>query len=238
MVEGTGALTTSKNITLFSAQRRFPKTIPLDSKTNVGLITTASGARSFRACCDTVNSPETKEMNIFTTHVIADEEDDESFQRKDPVEPATQDETNQTKPVDELMTEAPKTSLVDMGPVAQVIPDDKEPTALDPHDELLRWHYPLGHLPFDRMKQLASAGQLPKRLLACKKPFCSASQYGKMTKRPWRVKGENKKTSKTTTKPGQTVSVDQLELNNPGLIAQLKGELTQQRYKYATVFVD
>ena len=136
------------------------------------------------------------------------------------------------------MTEAPKTPLVDMGPVAHVIPDDKEPTALDPHDELLRWHYRLGHLPFDRIKQLASAGQLPKRLLACKKPFCSACQYGSMTKRPWRVKGENKGTTKTAKRPGQIVSVDQLESNTPGLIAQLKGKLTQQRYKYATVFVD
>ena len=69
------------------------------------------------------------------------------------------------------MTEAPKTSLVDMGPIAHVIPDDKEPTTLDPHDELLHWHYCLGHLPFDRIKQLASAGQLPNRLLACKKSF-------------------------------------------------------------------
>ena len=175
-VEGTGALTTSKNVTLFWAQRRFTKTVPLDSKTNVGLTTTASGARSFRAFCATVNGPETKELNIFTTHVIPEEEDDESFQPKDPVEPATQDETNQPKPVEEVMTEAPKTSLVNMGPVAHVIPDDKEPTTLDPHNELLRWHHRLGHLPFDRIKQLASAGQLPKRLLACKKPFCSACQ--------------------------------------------------------------
>ena len=238
MVEGTGALTTSKNITLFWAQKRFTKTVPLDSTTNVGLTTTASGARSFRAFCATVNSPETKEMNIFTTHVIPDEEDDESFQPKDPVEPATQDETDKTKPVGEVMTEAPKTPLVDMGPITHVIPDDKEPTALDPHDELPRWHYRLGHLPFDHIKQLASAGQLRKRLLACKKPFCSACQYGKLTKRPWRVKGENKKTTKTATRPGQIVSVDQLESNTPGLITQLKGKLMQQWYKYTTVFVD
>ena len=238
MVEGTGALTTSKNITLFWAQRRFTKTVPLDSKTNVGLTTTASGARSFRAFCATVNSPETKEMNIFTTHVSPDEENDESFQPKDPVEPDTQDETDQTKPVDETMTEAPKTSLVDMGPITHVIPDNKEPAAVDPHDELLRWRYRLGHLPFDRIQQLASTGQLPKHLLACKKPFCSTCQYGKMTKRPWRVKGENKKTTKTATRPGQIVLVDQLESNTLGLIAQLKGKLTQQRYKYATVFVD
>ena len=59
-----------------------------------------------------------------------------------------------------------------------------------------------------------------------------------MTKRPWRVKGEDKKATKTVTRPGQIVSVDQLESNTPGLIAQFKGNLTQQRYKCATVFVD
>ena len=59
-----------------------------------------------------------------------------------------------------------------------------------------------------------------------------------MTKRPWRVKGDDNKATKTATRPGQIVLVDQLESNTPGLIAQLKGKLTLQRYKYATVFVD
>ena len=57
--EGTGALTTSKTITLFWAQRRYAKTVPLDPKTNVGLTTTAAGARSFRAFCAKINVPET-----------------------------------------------------------------------------------------------------------------------------------------------------------------------------------
>ena len=203
MAEGTVALTTSKNITLFWAQRRFTKTVPLDPKTNVGLTMTASGARSFRAFCATVNYPETKEMNIFTTHVIPEEEDDESFQPKDPAEPATQDETDQMNSLDEVMTDALKTSLVDMGPVTHIIPDDQEPTSLDLHNELLRWHYRLGHLPFEHIQQLASTGQIPKRLLSCKKPFCSACQYGKMTKRPWRVKGEDKKATKMAQDPGR-----------------------------------
>ena len=238
MAEGTRALTSSKIITLFWAQRRFTKTVPLDSKTNVELTMTASGAWSFRAYCATVSAPETKEMNILTTHVIPEEEDDESFQPKDPVEPATQDETEQMKATDEVMTEVPKTSLVDMGPVTHVIPDNQEPTSLDPHDELLWWYYRLGHLPFDCIRQLVSTGQLPKRLLSCKKPLCSACQYGILTKRPWRVKGDDKKATKTATRPGQIVSVDQLESNTPGLIAQLKGKLTQQRYRYATLFID
>ena len=240
IAEGTGALTTSKNITLFWAQKRFTKTVPLDPKTNVGLTTTAPGARDFRSFCATLTMPETRQMNIFATHVIPDEEEDESFQPQDPIEPPTQqdDGTEKNKTAEDIMTELPKTSIINMGPVPHVIPDDQEPTSLDPHDELLRWHYRLGHLPFDRIRQLATQGQLPKRILSCKKPFCAACQYGKMTKRPWRVKGENKTNTKIATRPGQIISVDQLESNTPGLIAQLKGKLTQQRYKYATVFVD
>ena len=204
----------------------------------MGLTTTTSNARSFRAFCATVTAPETKQSNIFPTHIIPDEEDDESFQPKDPVDPATQDETYQAKTTDKEMTKVLKTPVIDMGPITHIIPDDKEPKSLDQHDELLRWHYCLGHLPFDRIRQHASKGQLPKRLLSCKKPFCSACQYGKMTKRPWRVKGDDKKATKVATQPGQIVLVDQLESETPGLIAQLKGKLTQQRYKYATVFVD
>ena len=105
MAEGTGALSTSKSITLFWAQRCFVKTVPLDSKTNVGLTMTASGARSFRAFCATVTVPKTKNTNIFTTHIIPDEEDDESFQPKDPIEPAAQEEIDQVQTTNKVMTE-------------------------------------------------------------------------------------------------------------------------------------
>ena len=37
------------------------------------------------------------------------------------------------------MVTEPKTTLVDLGPITHVIPEDQEPTLLDPHDELLRW---------------------------------------------------------------------------------------------------
>ena len=58
---------------------------------------TASGARSYHAFCAAVTVPETVQPNIFTTHVIPDEDDDESFQPKDPVEPPAQEEDNQEK---------------------------------------------------------------------------------------------------------------------------------------------
>ena len=114
--EGTGALTTSKNIILFWSQRRYSKLVPLNPKTNVGMTTTASGARSFRAFHVTVTAPETQQTNIFTTHVIPDEEDDDSFQPRDPVETIMpEDETNEpvSNESQKVMTPEHKTTLIE-----------------------------------------------------------------------------------------------------------------------------
>ena len=179
--EGTGAITTSKTITLFWSQRQFTKTVPLDKTTNVGLTTTAPGTRSFRAFCATMERPETNQMNIFTTHIIPSDEDDESFQPKDPVEPPVEsqqpigDHTKEPLPTeDDAAITTPQATIINMEPITHVIPEDPEPKSLDPQDKLLRWHYRLGHLPFDHIKQLANNGQLPKRLLTCHTPFCAA----------------------------------------------------------------
>ena len=168
----------------------------------MGLTTTADRSLSYRAFCASIDAEETNQTNIFTTHVIPNDEDDESFQPSDPVAPPAPEEDDPVA----YPEQSPKasgqglmTTLVDLGPISHMIPEDPEPTSLDPHNELLRWHYRLGHLPFDQVKQLAQTGQLSKRLLASKKPFCAACQYGKMTRRPWRVKGDNKETTKTAT---------------------------------------
>ena len=59
-----------------------------------------------------------------------------------------------------------------------------------------------------------------------------------MTQRPWRVKGDAQHKTKIATQSGQVVSVDQLEAPTLGFVAQFKGILTTQRYKYALIFVD
>ena len=87
-------------------------------------------------------------------HVIPDDEDDDSFQPRDLVGPPAPEEDDQvTSPEQshEVTDPGPMTTLVDLGPISHVIPEDPEPTLLDPHDELLRWHYRLGHLPVDRI---------------------------------------------------------------------------------------
>ncbi|KAL7481171.1 hypothetical protein ACHAW6_007756 [Cyclotella cf. meneghiniana] len=60
-----------------------------------------------------------------------------------------------------------------------------------------------------------------------------------MTKVPWQTKGnESGKQVFKATRPGQVVSVDQMISTQPGFVAQLKGKLTVQCYKAATIFVD
>ena len=205
--EGAGALTTSKNTTLFWAQWRFAKTVPLDTKTNMGLTTTASGSHSFCSFCATIKAPETMQHNIFTSHVIPDEEN-ESFQPKDLVELPDSDTEEMADALgklnDTMTQEHPHTTMVDLGPITHMIPEYQEQTSLDPHDELIRWHYRLGHLSFERIRPLACSGHLPKRMLTSKKPFCTACQYRKLSMHPWRVNGDVKGTMKVASRPDKS----------------------------------
>jgi hypothetical protein len=60
-----------------------------------------------------------------------------------------------------------------------------------------------------------------------------------MTKLPWHGK-ESKSSHKVfvATKPGETVSVNQMTLTEVGFFAQLKGSPTKKWYKCCTIFVD
>ena len=71
-------------------------------------------------------------------------------------------------------------------------------------------------------------------------PACAACLFGKATKRRWRHNSPtNKRANLLQTKsPGERISVDMLQSPHPGLVAQMTGILTRQRYNYATVYVD
>ena len=79
------------------------------------------------------------------------------------------------------------------------------------------------------MKELMNHGTLPRRLMKVDTPFCASCQYGKMTQRPWRVKGDAQQETKIATQTGQVVSVNQLESPALGFVAQLKGILTTRK---------
>ncbi len=110
------------------------------------------------------------------------------------------------------------------------VPSDKQA-------ELMHWHYCLGHLLFPKLKALAKIGEIPKHLANILPPVCAGCAFGAMTRVPWK----NRETTKTVfkaTKPGQCVSVDQMISTQVGFYAQLKGSLTKQQYRGATIFVD
>ena len=177
----------------------------------------------------------------FDTHVIPDDDDEASLQPSDPIQPQTQ-EIQPQFPLQQIgaptMTQEQggntltTTTQVDFTPLQQedkpnLIEQEEEPTKLTPSDELLRWHYKLGHAPFKLLQRIVMQGDLPRILASVIPPFCAACKYGKQTKHLWRTKGPQGHIC-TTTQPGQVVSVDQLESTMPGFVAQLKGLLTMQ----------
>jgi len=110
---------------------------------------------------------------------------------------------------------------------------------VDGMSEWMRWHYRLGHMSFRKMKILCTMGFLPKRFLKLKNPKCAGCLYGSMTRQPWRNKGQsNVRSIHKSSRPGQCISIDQMESSTPGFIAHTKGILTRHRYTSATIFVD
>ena len=114
--------------------------------------------------------------------------------------------------------------------------EDRQKSTLEA--ELLMAHHRFQHISFSKLQEMARQGILPRRLAHCKIPSCSACLYGKATKRAWQSKQRKQRQEKKALKPGEVISVDQMVSPIPGLIAQMVGVLTRQRYKYATVFVD
>jgi GAG-pre-integrase domain len=104
-----------------------------------------------------------------------------------------------------------------------VIEDEEDRSPQDTSADFLHWHHRLGHISPKKIRLMAKEGILPRKLADCKVPRCTSCLFGKATRRPWRSKTPNNQTdpSRTIIKPGDCVSVDQLESTTPGLIAQL-----------------
>ena len=103
--------------------------------------------------------------------------------------------------------------------------EDSPLSAADDPAELMRWHYRLGHLTFAKLKQLALNGKILKKLALLNPPKCAGCLFGAMTKIPWHGK-ESKSSHKVfaATKPGETVSVDQMVSTKVGVFTKLAFE--------------
>jgi hypothetical protein len=119
--------------------------------------------------------------------------------------------------------------------------EDDDPTlaAANNQAELMQWHYHLGHTSFKALKQMTKNGEIPKPLAKVTPPKCAGCLFGAMTKIP--LSGKESKASHevfVATKPGECISVDQMVSTQVVFFAQLKGKLTNRRYRGATISVD
>jgi hypothetical protein len=192
------------------------------------------------------------QADIQDTHIISDGEEElsnEHEQSQDifrPHEPAPNDKASDTYAAAEKhneMREENRTNFMDNlteKPVHVIDDTDERLLAADnPQAELLRWHYRLRHISFTRLCILALLGTIPRKLIHAKTPKCAGCMYGAMTKQPWRTKAQQDNSKiKSVTRPGDCLSIDQLESPTPGFVAQLKGALTKKQYRAATVFVN
>jgi hypothetical protein len=235
--EGTWCGTLSDRVELEWQQRKYKRTILLDPATNVALFHTAPNYDKFETFCSVLQNPNDDPV-AYAIHPVSD---DEASDDEDPEGDDTDDASSTEGALDRqhpVVTDFNLQGLQD-GATSPAIVEDEEDRLEDSQSELLHWHHKLGHSSFHKLRLMAAKGDISKRLTTCKVPMCTACLFGKATKRPWRTKAApNKIKIRTITKPGDCVSVDQIESTTPGLVGQMKGYLTTKRYRCATVFVD
>jgi hypothetical protein len=256
---GTLSLTSGMDHILSWADQRFTITAPLTTSSNIALISSSTGYSKFASFVSLVDAPD-EPMALFGHHLIPDDDDYDLAATEDTtssvdgnisthegeheggLESGTPTSATNNQSSIQLPTDQPH--VVSFLPSDNCMPiveeaEDNEEKLDNPQHELLLYHYRLGHESFTNLQSMAKAGILPTRLANCRIPQCAACHYGKASKVPWRVKGDPKDGKLfEATVAGQVVSVDQLQSTVPGLVGQMKGWPTTQRYQYATIFVD
>lgn len=244
---GTGEYTDDKECVLYWNNRTYKRTIPLDRDQNVATFNSTPGFKKYMAFCidnNLLDDPwHSQDLLCHDATMVSDDDDDDisSDGFKDPE--GENHYTDEWKDESPFHTTVPRTFDVSQNPSATNVPniihDEEERQATTPTAELLQLHYDMGHISFRKLQLMAKKGIVPKRLANCSVPTCSACEYAKATRRPWRGKSQKNHVPNKPTQPGHVVSVDQLVSPTPGLIAQMTGFIMKhQRYRYSTVYVD
>jgi hypothetical protein len=257
MPRGTRCITYDDVVVLQWEQRKYQRTIPLDAiGSNVATMNSTPGFSKFAAF-----EAQLPEEHIYCMPVgeVSDDEGDESDDSdgeeglyseptsQSPSSAATPKGSGEAQGAGPATPEQPTTEEETFElngpqggkPPTVIIDEEDRMPANDVKAEFLQWHHRLGHASPAKIRMMASLGILPRRLAKCPIPVCTSCLYGKATRRQWRNKPKSSKgATRTATRPGECVSVDQLASPTPGLIAQLRGIPTTKRYKCVTVFCD
>ena len=232
--EGTGCLTLGDRLELFWDHRKYRKTLPL-SENNIGLTYSAPNPHKFYAFAATIPPLESPHIIPFDPDEL---DSPEMLASKG--EPISKEEAEPIENDEAAENDKAAAEPIDFADSTQALPKSLPENLTAKQWELMKLHYRLGHISMHRLRAMAKQGLINKSLADIPPPMCAACQFGKATKKPWRTKTTPHSTSKLKpiTAPGHCISVDQLESPNPGFIGQIKGRLTTQRYRVATIFVD
>ena len=108
--------------------------------------------------------------------------------------------------------------------------------------EILIWNHRLNHCYFKSLLILSNMGITPRNISKIRKlPPCVACIFGKSHKRPWSTKGKHSGRpirKPLDTRPGAMTSIEQIVSAQPGIIPQVTGYLTHERFWTSNIFVD
>jgi hypothetical protein len=218
----------------------FTKSVPLDTRTNIYLFNSITNDNKFQEFCNNCIKNKHDHCSCTTCEEIM-------FCNvacfTNAIAPRIIEENNNNQPINPFGdNQAKKTKFLDWAELKDIHnndDDDNQSISLSQQAKLYLIHVRASHIPFQRIKEWANQGLIPRTLANCEPPLCAACTYGKQSRKPWRTKALARGIAhRKSLQPGDVISVDQLYSTTPGFIAQLRGWLTRSRYKVATIFVD
>ena len=236
---GTHCITYADRIVLKWNQLRYQRTVQLSEEMgNVGKMYSSPGYTAYHSYAQEADSQE--ESNSQGTEEQSNNENDQESI------PHARESANGAHTSKFPIEKSNNLDIFDLKPqkrksATTTLEEEEQQPDKSLVAQFLNWHYKLNHLSPAKMKSMAAQGLLPHKLINASVPICPACEFGKATQRAWRTKPSKRHQGgklRVATRPGECISVDQLESTTPGLIAQIKGYLTRKRYRAATVFVD
>ena len=235
--EGTGEDTNGKRCKLYWKNRQHTLTVPIGDN-NVATFNSAPAYTAYQVFCQEAGFDGDEEYYdpMVMESVITDDEHSED---KDDGPARTIDPNRNFTPTEQQLDFDLDMKEITDGPQPTVILDEEDRVGENLPATMLKLHQHFGHISFRKLRKMAQRGIIPKKFAKCPTPACSACMYAKATKRQWRTRtATSRDQHKHVRGPGDVISVDQIISPTPGLIAQMSGFITKERYKVATVYVD
>ncbi len=244
---GTKGTTYHDAIILEWDNQKFKRTIPINEQTrNVGIISTPAGTKG----CLHESEEHDKAHQVIAFLAIIKHDTDLHVITNDEEEIADQDKQHTESIQHERVTDEGRTNPLQISfNDTQHDVMDEHPTFLDDVQEYMHWHYRLNNASHIVMIKLANNKMLPQKITQIQKKMekqrakphmCNDCYCAKASRTPWRGKPSKDDTKKIDRKlkPGDVVSIDQLESSVPGLLGQMMGIPTNQRIRGSSVYVD